>query len=350
MVRAAGSLLLADCAQSAGKLPLAGRRFHRRLRRTSSAARRGSARCWSGTLRRSKPSAARRRAIAAGPQDVPGALGVGGGARSAAYEHGARGRPARAAGGWRQAAGGNVIAEEAPRIADHRRVSRCRARPAPRCWSSSILRALRSRPEAPARRARSRPASARGDGRRRRDRGGVHPGQLRPVETSEADIDRFLGEWRRIAERARRGRMIYLDYQATTPVAPEVPRRCSHGSRISSPIRTRRRAGAARRKPRSRSRASRSRKRSARTAAASPSPEARPRRSTGRSRARSRRPRDGPQPDHHGRDRTCRGARHAANGWRGRASNYGAAGGARRAGSTWTCSSGSSTNACCWSW
>ena len=41
--------------------------------------------------------------------------------------------------------------------------------------------------------------------------------------TSEADVDRFLAEWRRIAARAAcPGGMIYLDYQATTPVAPEV--------------------------------------------------------------------------------------------------------------------------------
>ena len=41
--------------------------------------------------------------------------------------------------------------------------------------------------------------------------------------TSDADVERFLGEWRadrRACESG--GGMTYLDYQATTPVAPEV--------------------------------------------------------------------------------------------------------------------------------
>ena len=77
--------------------------------------------------------------------------------------------------------------------------------------------------------------------------------------TTEADVDAF-SEWQRIAGARGKGRMIYLDYQATTPVAPEVARRCSPGSRTSSPTRTRRLAGATRRRRRSRSRASRSSK------------------------------------------------------------------------------------------
>ena len=42
-------------------------------------------------------------------------------------------------------------------------------------------------------------------------------------DTNEADVDRFIAEWRSIRDRASiEGGMIYLDYQATTPVAPEV--------------------------------------------------------------------------------------------------------------------------------
>ena len=47
--------------------------------------------------------------------------------------------------------------------------------------------------------------------------------QLRPDRRARPTSTRFLAEWRRIAEPCEgRGRMIYLDYQATTPVAPEV--------------------------------------------------------------------------------------------------------------------------------
>ncbi len=39
--------------------------------------------------------------------------------------------------------------------------------------------------------------------------------------TTDVEVDAFIGEWARIAGRSSGG-MIYLDYQATTPVAPEV--------------------------------------------------------------------------------------------------------------------------------
>ena len=105
--------------------------------------------------------------------------------------------------------------------------------------------------------------------------------------TSEADVDAFLAEWRRIAAPAARG-MIYLDYQATTPVAPEVAaamRPVDRGEirQSAQPVALGPRGGGG---DRGRARPGRA-ARSASTAAASPSPRARPRRSTGRSRARS---------------------------------------------------------------
>ncbi len=104
--------------------------------------------------------------------------------------------------------------------------------------------------------------------------------------------------------------MIYLDYQATTPVAPEVaeamrPWIADKFANPHSPSRWGREAAAAIEVARDQVE-----RRSGCRAAASPSPAARPRRSTGRSRARSRTRRQAPQPDHHHRDRACRGARH----------------------------------------
>ena len=127
-------------------------------------------------------------------------------------------------------------------------------------------------------------------------------------DTSEADIDAFLAEFAQ-ARRAPVARgMIYLDYQATTPLAPEVATAMApwieeQFANPHSPSR-----GAARPTRRSSMRGARSSARSVWSRAASPSPGARPRRSTGRSRGRwNRRP--GAQPDRHHRDRTCRGAR-----------------------------------------
>ena len=63
---------------------------------------------------------------------------------------------------------------------------------------------------------------ARRDGGRARRRGGVPARQLRPGDRARPRSTPSSTEWRRIAERMRARGMIYLDYQATTPVAPEV--------------------------------------------------------------------------------------------------------------------------------
>ena len=103
------------------------------------------------------------------------------------------------------------------------------------------------------------------------------------------------------------GGMIYLDYQATTPLAPEVAAamRPWIEEKFANPHRPSRWGREARR--RSRSRATGSSRRSVWQAGASPSPAARPKRSTGRS--RDIRTVRAAQAGHRG-DRACSGSRH----------------------------------------
>ena len=108
--------------------------------------------------------------------------------------------------------------------------------------------------------------------------------------TTEDDVDAFIAAWRDDGRetRARRERgMIYLDYQATTPLAPEALEamlpwlRDGHRqSAFGAPRRPGREGGG-------RGRARPGRGAAAAGRARDPSPAARPRRSTGRSRART---------------------------------------------------------------
>ena len=206
-----------------GQAAAARRRFHRRLRRTSWAGRRASARCWSRTSRRWSRSAARRRAI------------------GAARRMRRRRRPSRPRSRPRPYDMDRLAAAS-------RRGSRMASRQ-PAAWSSP-RRARGSPPSAPIALPGASSASllvqfdlagiavsagsACSSGKMKesacaRRRWASPPevadGFLRisfGPRTSEADVDAFLAEWRRIARARGQGRMIYLDYQATTPVAPEV--------------------------------------------------------------------------------------------------------------------------------
>ena len=322
MVRAAGSLLLADCAQSAGKLALARCRFHCGLRTQVWRAARGRRPAGPRPCDARSQSVGRRRAIGAGPQDAPGCAGLCRGARSTALRS--------MTGSTRlrerletdvEAAGGVVIAEDSPRIPTIGAVSRCPALASAillvqfdlagisvsagsACSSgsmkaSAVLAAmgvpaeiagqlssgqLRARDQ----RSRHRPLP-------RASGGGSPSGRRRRLH----DLSRLSGDH---ARRARSGQGDAV-----------------RGSRRSSPTRTRRRAGGTRPRRRSRSRASRSRRRSASRAEASLSPEARPRRSTGRSRERSKRRRraaTGSSPSRPSMPRCST----PASGWRGGAS------------------------------
>ena len=200
MVRAAGSLLLADCAQSAGKIAAARCRFHRRLRRTSSAGRRASARCWSRIW---------RRWSRVGGQEKGYRRGTAGCARRrwawrrrlqrGPYDMRCRARRAAPSGSRmesrRRAASSSR--EDAPRIPTIGAYRNAGRRPALACWSSSTSPELRFRREAPARRASMKPSGVLAAM-------GVPPkspaassASASGRHTSEADVERFLGEWRR---------------------------------------------------------------------------------------------------------------------------------------------------------
>ena len=120
-IREAGSLLLADCAQSAEQISAARCRFHRPVGAQAGRTARASARCWSRILARWSRSAGRRRAIAAGPRTRP-----------ARWPSPPRLPPGPMTWtGWLpcarrldegvKAAGGVVIGEDSPRLADDRR-------------------------------------------------------------------------------------------------------------------------------------------------------------------------------------------------------------------------------------
>ena len=158
-IRAAGSLLLADCAQSASKLPLPDADF--------------IAICGAQARRAARD----RRAAGQGPGDaraVRRRAGAGLSPRHAGRARRGVASPRRCRRGpmtwrgWRRCARGSRTGVEARGRPDHRRGgaarrrrsarSRCPARPAWRCSSSSTSPGSRSRPEAPVRRARPRPA------------------------------------------------------------------------------------------------------------------------------------------------------------------------------------------------
>ena len=195
--------------------------------RTSSAARRGSAPCWSGTRHARAPSGGQEKGYRRGTQNLPGGDGHGGGAGIARL----RRRPCRA---WPscarrlddgvKAAGGMVIAEDSERGRRRSAPSPCRAAPEQR--TAGPVRPRRHRGVGGQRlleRGDEGEPGAEGDaGRSCASRRAVIRVSFGP-STSEADVDalpRRMAADRRACRPA--GGMIYLDYQATTPVAPEV--------------------------------------------------------------------------------------------------------------------------------
>ena len=112
-IREAGSLLLADCAQSAGKLDFP-TPISSPCAPTSSAARRGSACCWSG-ISHAGAVGGQEKGYRRGTQDAPNALAFAAALAARPSDDMERLAVARPARGWGQAAGGVVVGEDAPR-------------------------------------------------------------------------------------------------------------------------------------------------------------------------------------------------------------------------------------------
>ena len=179
------------------------RRFHRRVARTSSAGRRASARCWSGTWPRWSRSAGRRRAIAAAPRTCRARWPSPRRSRRRPYEHGR---------GWRRCArrlerasrprAAWSSARTAPRIADdrrHRDAGRVERRLLVQFDLAGIAVSAGSACSSGKMKASAVLAAM---GVAAEIAGGVHPGQLRAATRARPTSTRFLAEWRRIAERA----------------------------------------------------------------------------------------------------------------------------------------------------
>ncbi len=222
IVRSANSLLLCDCAQAAGKIALPGADFVAITSQKFGGAP-GSGALLVRDLGTIQPSGGQERGYRRGTENLPGIAGMAAALESQAF---ARAMP-RLEGLRGQleseliAAGGLVIAAGAPRIATIGAyampgvasasqlvqldlagisVSAGSACSSGSMKASRVLKAMRIPDEI---------ASA------------VIRVSFGP-STSEHDIDRFFAEWRKIGSRAKACGMIYLDYQATTPVAPEV--------------------------------------------------------------------------------------------------------------------------------
>ena len=221
-IREAGSLLLADCAQSAGKYAASRRRFHRAVGAQARRPARGRRAAGQGPRHAGAASAGRRRAIAAGRR-----------MRRARWPSPRRLRPGPMTwSGWRasrakldegvKAAGGVVIGEDSPRLADDRRGC-----PAGRVERSAAgpVRPCRHRGFRRKRLLVGQDEGERACSRRWASRPTIAGGFLRVSFGPHDERGRGRRLPRRMAadRRARqRGGMIYLDYQATTPVAPEV--------------------------------------------------------------------------------------------------------------------------------
>lgn len=197
-IRAAGSLLLADCAQSAGKLPLPDADFI-----AACAHKLGGPPGIGVLLVRDittlEPSGGQEKGYRRGTQDVPGAQGFAAALR-VPYDLDCLARLRSRLEAGVKSAGGMVIGEESPRIANIGAVS------LPGASSSSLLVQFDLCGIAVS------AGSACSSGTMKRSE--VLAAMDVPVEiadgairvsfgrgTSESDVDRFLTEWRGIAER-----------------------------------------------------------------------------------------------------------------------------------------------------
>ena len=170
-----------------------------------------------------EPVGGQEKGYRRGTQDVPGALGFAAALDRQALRHGAPCQPSRRASTRASAAaGGVVIGEDSPRLADHRRG---RAAGRVERLAAGPVRPRRHRGVGGQRLLVGQDEGKRACSRRwasRRDVAGSVPAdQLRPAHQRSR---RRRLPCRMAAHRAPRSRggMIYLDYQATTPVAPEV--------------------------------------------------------------------------------------------------------------------------------
>lgn len=199
-VRSAGSLLLADCAQSAGKLPLPDADFV-----AVSAHKLGGPPGIGALLVRDlatlEPTGGQEQGYRRGTQDAPAAAGFAAALERRAFDMQRLGELRRRLDDGVKAAGGVVIAEDSPRIANIGAVA------LPGAAQSSLLVQFDLGGIAVS------AGSACSSGKMHKstvlEAMGVAPDIASSFlrisfgpSTSEADVDAFLAEWRRIADRA----------------------------------------------------------------------------------------------------------------------------------------------------
>jgi cysteine desulfurase len=199
-IRSAGSLLLADCAQSAGKLPMPEADFIAACGHKLGGPP-GIGVLLVRDLATLEAVGGQEKGYRRGTQDMPGALGFAAALAAKPFDMARLGElRARLEDGVRQS-GGVVIGEDSPRIAAIGAIS------LPSASSASLLIQLDLAGIAVS------SGSACSSGKMKASEvlaamnvpdditGGFIRVSFGPC-TSEADVDRFLGEWRRIAERA----------------------------------------------------------------------------------------------------------------------------------------------------
>ena len=287
-IREAGSLLLADCAQSAGQDAASGRRLHRdfgaQARRAA-----GDRRAAGQGPRHARAGGGQEKGYRRGTQDVPGALAFAAALAARPYDMERLAELRARLDEGVTAAGGVVIAEAARGLPTIGAVAMPGASSAALLVQFDLAGIAVSAGSACSSGKMKESAVLAAMGVEPEIAGELPPHQLRPATRAKPTSTPSSAEWRRIASSGSAGGMIYLDYQATTPVAPEVaaamrPWIEEKFANPHPPVALGPRGGGGDRG------CARAQVEAAigLAAAASPSPAARPKRSTGRSRARSR--------------------------------------------------------------